>query len=85
MAEYRAFPNVPARNLLQGGVEIPLMTRGLDIELVQGDLRALPFPMASFDLVIDFGTCYHVSRPDDACATSRACSPRGASSRTRRG
>lgn len=25
------------------------------------DVRALPFESASFDLVIDFGTCYHVS------------------------
>ena len=25
-------------------------------------MRVLPFPEASFDLVVDFGTCYHVSR-----------------------
>ena len=25
-------------------------------------MRGLPFPEASFDLVVDFGTCYHVSR-----------------------
>src|SRR5205085_5706623 len=30
-------------------------------ELVPGDIRAMPFADASFDLVIDFGTCYHVS------------------------
>jgi SAM-dependent methyltransferase len=29
--------------------------------VVEGDVRALPFPAARFDLVIDFGTCYHVS------------------------
>jgi len=34
---------------------------GVRAELVHGDLRALPFDDASFDLVIDFGTCYHVS------------------------
>jgi ubiquinone/menaquinone biosynthesis C-methylase UbiE len=34
---------------------------GVRAELVQGDVRALPFDDASFDLVIDFGTCYHVS------------------------
>jgi SAM-dependent methyltransferase len=32
------------------------------VELVHGDVRALPFPDGSFDLVIDFGTCYHVAR-----------------------
>jgi SAM-dependent methyltransferase len=31
-----------------------------------GDVRALPFPDASFDLVVDFGTCYHVSRREQA-------------------
>jgi SAM-dependent methyltransferase len=34
---------------------------GVRAELVHGDVRALPFADASFDLVIDFGTCYHVS------------------------
>ena len=29
--------------------------------LVEGDVRDLPFEAARFDLVIDFGTCYHVS------------------------
>jgi ubiquinone/menaquinone biosynthesis C-methylase UbiE len=32
------------------------------VELVHGDVRELPFPEASFDVVIDFGTCYHVAR-----------------------
>lgn len=31
-----------------------------------GDVRAMPFPGASFDLVIDFGTCHHISRPEQA-------------------
>jgi SAM-dependent methyltransferase len=34
---------------------------GIRAELVHGDVRAMPFADASFDLVIDFGTCYHVS------------------------
>jgi ubiquinone/menaquinone biosynthesis C-methylase UbiE len=29
--------------------------------LVEGDARDLPFEAGRFDLVIDFGTCYHVS------------------------
>jgi len=32
------------------------------IELREGDVRTLPFDDASFDLVVDFGTCYHVAR-----------------------
>ena len=29
--------------------------------LVEGDVRDLPFEAGRFDLVVDFGTCYHVS------------------------
>lgn len=29
--------------------------------VVEGDVRDLPFADASFDVVVDFGTCYHVS------------------------
>lgn len=28
--------------------------------LIEADVRALPFDSGSFDLVVDFGTCYHV-------------------------
>jgi len=35
-------------------------------ELIPGDVRDLPFPDESFDVVIDFGTCFHVGRPGDA-------------------
>ena len=34
---------------------------GTDATLVEGDLRDLPFESGRFDLVIDFGTCYHAS------------------------
>ncbi len=34
--------------------------------LHRGDVRALPFDDASFDTVFDFGTCYHVARPEAA-------------------
>lgn len=112
--EYREFPNVEARNLLQArfevalfarslnlpeggrvlevgcgrGVALPVLHRllrpsrlvgldieaaflreaearvtGLRIELYQGDVRALPFFTASFDVVVDFGTCYHIAEP----------------------
>lgn len=31
--------------------------------LVQGDIRRIPFPDETFDVVIDFGTCYHIEGP----------------------
>ena len=34
--------------------------------LVQTDVREMPFPDRSFDLVVDFGVCYHVNHPTDA-------------------
>ena len=40
--------------------------RAVAVELVPGDVRALPFPDAAFDLVVDFGTCYHVARAEAA-------------------
>jgi ubiquinone/menaquinone biosynthesis C-methylase UbiE len=35
-------------------------------ELHVGDVRRLPFADGDFDVVIDFGTCYHIDRPGDA-------------------
>jgi len=35
-------------------------------ELIVADVRRLPFSDRDFDLVIDFGTCFHVARSDDA-------------------
>jgi len=34
--------------------------------LAQGDIECLPFADESFDLVIDFGTCYHVAATEAA-------------------
>jgi ubiquinone/menaquinone biosynthesis C-methylase UbiE len=39
---------------------------GVDAQLVQGDVRALPFPAASFDVVVDFGTCWHIAEAERA-------------------
>ncbi|CAN5877407.1 hypothetical protein BH24GEM1_BH24GEM1_10060 [soil metagenome] len=39
---------------------------GATAELVPADVRRRPFPDAAFDLVIDFGTCYHIARPEIA-------------------
>lgn len=44
-----------ARRRVDGG--------GLEVTLIYGDVRQMPFPDDSFDLVIDFGTCYHIARP----------------------
>ncbi|HEU4828128.1 MAG TPA: class I SAM-dependent methyltransferase [Gemmatimonadales bacterium] len=51
---------------------------GVEAELVPGDARALPFPAAAFDLVIDFGTCYHIARAGDALReVARVLAPGG--------
>jgi ubiquinone/menaquinone biosynthesis C-methylase UbiE len=39
---------------------------GAHAELVQADARCMPFEDGEFDLVIDFGTCYHIARPAEA-------------------
>jgi ubiquinone/menaquinone biosynthesis C-methylase UbiE len=45
-----------------------LEVAGVVAELVPGDVRRMPFSRASFDLVVDFGTCYHIARPGAALA-----------------
>jgi SAM-dependent methyltransferase len=51
---------------------------GFDAELVPGDVRRMPFPDAAFDLVVDFGTCYHIARPALALAEiARVLAPGG--------
>jgi ubiquinone/menaquinone biosynthesis C-methylase UbiE len=39
---------------------------GIDVQVEVADIRALPFDDASFDVVIDFGTCYHIDRAASA-------------------
>jgi ubiquinone/menaquinone biosynthesis C-methylase UbiE len=43
-----------------------LSDHGVNCDLLLGDVRSLPFNDNSFDLVVDFGTCYHISRPEEA-------------------
>jgi SAM-dependent methyltransferase len=38
-----------------------LRRRCCEAELVAADVRDMPFPDESFDVVVDFGTCYHVA------------------------
>lgn len=39
--------------------------RGLRARVVEADVRSLPIASGSVDMVIDFGTCYHVSGGTD--------------------
>ena len=51
---------------------------GIAIDLVPGDVRRMPFPDGSFDLVVDFGTCYHIARAAQALAEiARVLAPGG--------
>jgi SAM-dependent methyltransferase len=51
---------------------------GVTADLRLGDIRALPFDDASVDVVVDFGTCYHVTRPEQALAEiERVLAPGG--------
>jgi len=55
-----------------------LADAGVAAELVPGDVRRMPFPDAAFDLVVDFGTCYHIARPEAALAEiARVLAPAG--------
>ena len=45
---------------------------GLEATLVHADVRALPLNAGSFDLVIDFGTCYHVGGGADGARQALA-------------
>jgi ubiquinone/menaquinone biosynthesis C-methylase UbiE len=51
---------------------------GIAVDLVPGDVRRMPFPDGSFDLVVDFGTCYHIARATQALAEiARVLAPGG--------
>lgn len=55
-----------------------LAHRGVTAELYVGDARRLPFENASFDVVVDFGTCYHIDQPDAALReVARVLAPGG--------
>jgi ubiquinone/menaquinone biosynthesis C-methylase UbiE len=53
------------RSLIEQAVR-RVRTTAIRAELVAGDVRQLPFPDRHFDLVIDFGTCFHIARADEA-------------------
>lgn len=39
---------------------------GTRVDLRHADVRDLPFPAAAFDIVFDFGTCFHIADPERA-------------------
>ena len=43
-----------------------LRDKRIRAHLVHADVRKMPFPDRSFDLVVDFGVCYHTQYPGDA-------------------
>jgi ubiquinone/menaquinone biosynthesis C-methylase UbiE len=53
---------------LDAGLAAEARRRDAVAEIVVGDVRRLPFPASSFDLVVDFGTCYHITGADRALA-----------------
>jgi ubiquinone/menaquinone biosynthesis C-methylase UbiE len=55
-----------------------LREHGTTAELCAGDVRQMPFPDESFDVVIDFGTLFHIAKPQAASAEiARVLAPGG--------
>jgi ubiquinone/menaquinone biosynthesis C-methylase UbiE len=55
-----------------------VVATGIDASVFAADVRSLPFPADSFDLVVDFGTCYHIADPECALVEiSRVLRPGG--------
>lgn len=65
-------------NALIAQARTHVAARQIRAELAVGDIRALPFPDTSFDIIIDFGTCYHIDRSTTAlCEIERVLHPGG--------
>ena len=56
-----ALVGVDVDPMLVGIAQRRVRERGLRARVVEADVRSLPLASGSFDMVIDFGTCYHVS------------------------
>jgi len=39
---------------------------GVEATLINADVRTIPMDDSSVDLVVDFGTCYHIEEPEKA-------------------
>jgi ubiquinone/menaquinone biosynthesis C-methylase UbiE len=53
---------------LLGEAAIGLHEEGIRAELCVADVREMPFADGAFDVVIDFGTLFHIARPGAAAA-----------------
>lgn len=68
--------DIDQRLLVKAADELHLA--GAEAELLCGDVREMPFEDDAFDLVIDFGTLFHIARADDAAAEiARVLAPGG--------
>ncbi len=70
------------RSLTGLDIEMDLLAEARSVApqaaLVHGDVRRLPFVRDSFDLIVDFGTCYHVADADAALSEiERVLRPNG--------
>jgi ubiquinone/menaquinone biosynthesis C-methylase UbiE len=55
-----------------------LREHGTTAQLCAADVRQLPFADGAFDLIIDFGTLYHIAKPQAASAEiARVLAPGG--------
>ena len=57
----RALVGIDLDPLLVDAARARVLHTGVRADLHVADVRDLPFAAGNFDLVIDFGTCYHVS------------------------
>lgn len=53
-------------NALLAQAKEDLSESHFEVELIEADTRAVPLPDESVDIVIDFGTCYHITYPERA-------------------
>jgi ubiquinone/menaquinone biosynthesis C-methylase UbiE len=55
-----------------------LREHGATAELIAADVRQMPFDEGAFDVIIDFGTLFHIARPQAASAEiARVLAPGG--------
>jgi ubiquinone/menaquinone biosynthesis C-methylase UbiE len=55
-----------------------LREQGTEAELICGDVREMPFADEAFDVIVDFGTLYHIARSQSALAEiTRVLAPGG--------
>ena len=62
----RRIVGIDVDGALLEGARRHLDARGARAELFEADVRSMPFPDGAFDVVLDFGTCYHIADPERA-------------------